>query len=84
MGIGGRSAPLAPWLQKLPLGIGAEGIKSGFVRAKTVAGMPWLNFRNLRRNGAKVLIKNKIDLDIVNKLLGAFSSYCDAAKVWTP
>lgn len=63
-------APLAPWLEKLPLGIGAEGIKSGFVRARVAAGMPWLNFRDLRRSCAKILIKKQVDLYVVSKLLG--------------
>ena len=63
-------ALLAPWLEKLPLGIGAEGIKSGFVRAKIAAGMSWLNFRDLSRSCAKILIKKKIDLYVVSKLLG--------------
>ena len=63
-------APLAPWLEKLPLGIGAEGIKSGFVRARASAGMTWLNFHDLRRSCAKLLIKAEVDLYVVSKLLG--------------
>lgn len=62
--------PLAPWLEKLPIGIGAEGIKSGFVRAREDAGMQWLNFRDLRRSCAKLLIKAEVDLYVVSKLLG--------------
>ncbi|WP_296508450.1 site-specific integrase [Rhodoferax sp.] len=63
-------APLAPWLDKLPLGIGAEGIKSGFTRARVAAGMPWLNFKDLRRSCAKILIKSDVELYVVSKLLG--------------
>ena len=63
-------APLVPWLEKLPLSIGAEGIKSGFVRAKISAGMPWLNFHDIRRSCATLMIKAGVDLYVVSKLLG--------------
>lgn len=63
-------APLRPWLEQIPIGINFEGVKSGFGRAKAAAGLPWLNFHDLRRSCATMMIAAGVDLYVVSKLLG--------------
>lgn len=63
-------APLRPWLEQVPIGINFEGVKSGFGRAKAAAGLPWLNFHDLRRSCATMMIAAGVDLYVVSKLLG--------------
>ena len=63
-------APLRPWLMFLPLAINAEGLKSGFQRARKSAGMPHVTFHDLRRSCATLMIQSGIDLYVVSKLLG--------------
>ena len=63
-------APLRPWLDQLPIGINFEGLKSGFVRAREKAGLPWLHFHDLRRSCATMMIAAGVDLYVVSKLLG--------------
>lgn len=63
-------APLRPWLEQIPIGINFEGVKSGFGRAKVAAGLPWLNFHDLRRSCATMMIAAGVDLYVVSKLLG--------------
>lgn len=62
--------PLRPWLAYIPLKLGAEGIKSGFRRARTKAQMEWLTFHDLRRTCATMMIAAGTDLYVVSKLLG--------------
>lgn len=64
------AAPLRPWLAQIPLGINFEGLKSGFVRARAKAELPWLHFHDLRRSCATMMIAAKVDLYVVSKLLG--------------
>lgn len=63
-------APLRPWLDQIPIGINFEGLKSGFRRARVKAELPWLNFHDLRRSCATMMIAAGVDLYVVSKLLG--------------
>ena len=63
-------APLRPWLEQIPIGINFEGLKSGFVRARVKADLPWLHFHDLRRSCATMMIAAGVDLYVVSKLLG--------------
>ena len=63
-------APLRPWLEQVPIGINFEGLKSGFRRARTKADLEWLNFHDLRRSCATMMIAAGVDLYVVSKLLG--------------
>lgn len=63
-------APLRPWLAYLPLTINAEGLKSGFGRARKAAGLQGVTFHDLRRSCATMMIEAGVDLYVVSKLLG--------------
>lgn len=63
-------APLRPWLTFIPLRVNYEGLKSGFRRARVAAGMPHVNFHDLRRSCATMMIEKGVDLYVVSKLLG--------------
>lgn len=69
-----RVVPVVPPLRKhlgaLPLGINAEGLKTGFRRAREAAGMPWVTFHDLRRSCGTLMIQAGVDLYVVSKLLG--------------
>lgn len=62
--------PLRPWLEQVPIGLHFEGLKSGFRRAREKADLPWLNFHDLRRSCATMMIAAGVDLYVVSKLLG--------------
>lgn len=62
--------PLRPWLTHLPLPITAEGLKTGFQRARVKAGMSHVNFHDLRRSCGTLMIEAGVDLYVVSKLLG--------------
>lgn len=62
--------PLVPWLNYLPMKIGAEGIKSGFQRARKAASMEHVNFHDLRHSTASLLIKKGVPLEVIRKILG--------------
>ncbi len=64
------TAPLRPWLPWLPLPINAEGIKSGFRRAREAADLPHVTFHDLRRSCATMMIEAGVDIYVVSKLLG--------------
>jgi integrase len=63
-------APVRPWLAFVPLSINFEGLKSGFRRARDAAGMPWVNFHDLRRSCGTLLIRNGVPLQVVAQILG--------------
>lgn len=57
-------------LQGLPVQLTAEGLKTGFRRAREAAEMPWVTFHDLRRTCATLMIQAGVDLYVVSKLLG--------------
>lgn len=61
---------LRPWLKHIPLDVGIEGIKSAWRRARVDAGMPDVNFHDLRHSCASILIATGADLFTVSKILG--------------
>jgi integrase len=63
-------APLRPYLAALPLPINAEGLKTGFRRAREAAGLSEFTFHDLRRSCATIMIQAGVDLYVVSKLLG--------------
>lgn len=63
-------SPLRPWLKFVPLTVNAEGLKSGFRRAREAAGMPDVTFHDLRRSCATLMLQAGVDLHVVSKLLG--------------
>lgn len=67
-------APLRPWLKFIPLPINAEGIKSGWRRAREAANRPDVHFHDLRHSIASILIASGEDLYTVGKILGHASS----------
>ena len=62
--------PLRPWLKHIPIAINAEGLKSGFRRAREAAEMPWVTFHDLRRSCATLMLQAGVDMPTVSKLLG--------------
>lgn len=62
--------PLKPWLEKIPLPINFEGLKSGFARARLAAGMPHVHFHDLRHSTASMLAHEGVDLHTISKILG--------------
>lgn len=73
-----RSVPIVPavrpWLEYVPLPITFEGLKSGFRRARAAAGMPGVQFRDLRRSCGTLLVQAGVPLHIVSKILGHTST----------
>ena len=73
-----RSVPIIPkarkWLKMVPLGITAEGVKSGFQRARRDAGMEHVNFHDLRHSCASLLVQAGVDLYTIAKILGHSST----------
>ena len=61
---------LRPWLAHLPLAINAEGLKSGFRRARVAAGMPHVHYHDLRHSCATILLALGTPLDVVRDVLG--------------
>jgi integrase len=66
--------PLRPWLKHVPLSINFEGLKSGFRRARDAAGMPHVQFRDLRRSCGTLLIQHGVPLHVVSRILGHSST----------
>lgn len=64
------AAPLRPHLAAVPLPINAEGLKSGFRRAREAAEMPWVTFHDLRRSCGSLMVEAGVDLYVVSKVLG--------------
>jgi integrase len=61
---------LRPWLKFLPIKINAEGLKTGFRRAREAAEMPQVHFHDLRHSCATILLASGADLYTVAKILG--------------
>lgn len=72
--------PARKYLGMVPLAINAEGLKTGFRRAREAAGMPWVTFHDLRRSCATLMIEAKVDLFTVSKLLGHSSMAITQAR----
>lgn len=60
---------LRPWLEYVPLQINFEGLKTGFARARTKAGVD-ANFHDLRHSCASLLINMGTPLEVVRDILG--------------
>lgn len=60
---------LRPWLSYLPLKITAEGLKTGFQRARAKAGID-ANFHDLRHSCASLLINLGVPLEVIRDILG--------------
>jgi integrase len=73
-----RTVPIVPavrpWLEYVPLAISAEGIKTAWRRARVDAGLPEVNFHDLRHSCASILIAHGADLFTVAKILGHSST----------
>jgi integrase len=67
-------APMRPWLAHVPLPLTFEGLKSGFRRARVKAGMPHVQFRDLRRSCGTLLIREGVPLHVVSRILGHSST----------
>ena len=61
---------LRPWLAHIPLPINAEGLKTGFRRAREAAGMPHVHYHDLRHSCATILLSLDVPLDVVRDVLG--------------
>lgn len=61
---------LRPWLAHVPLPLTAEGLKSGFRRARQAAGRPEVHFHDLRHSCATILLSLGTPLDVVRDVLG--------------
>lgn len=61
---------LRPWLDHFPLIITAEGIKSAWRRAREKAGLPEVNFHDLRHSCASILLELGASLHEVSEILG--------------
>jgi len=62
--------PLHRWLEYIPIQINAEGLKTGFRRAREAAGMPEVTFHDLRRSCGTLMIQAGVDLYVVSSILG--------------
>jgi integrase len=61
---------LRPWLEHFPLTLTVEGMKSAWRRARLTAGMPHVNFHDLRHSCASILVGLGVDLYTISKVLG--------------
>lgn len=59
-----------PWLKMVPLDLTMEGVKSAFRRAREAAGMPHVQFRDLRRSCGSLLVQQGVDIYVVSRILG--------------
>lgn len=60
---------LRPWLEYFPLTLTVEGMKSAWRRARVTAGMPHVNFHDLRHSCASILVGLGVDLYTISKVL---------------
>lgn len=61
---------LRPWLKHFPLTITVEGFKSAFERARVKAGMPHINFHDLRHSCASILVGLDVEMYVISTILG--------------
>lgn len=62
--------PMRPWLAHVPIPLKFEGLKSAFRRAREKAGMPHVQYRDLRRSCGTLLIREGVPLHVVSRILG--------------
>jgi integrase len=62
--------PVRKWLEAVPIKINAEGLKTGFRRAREAAGMSEVTFHDLRRSCGTLMIQAGVDLYVVSAILG--------------
>lgn len=75
-----RSVPLAPFLkpQDFPYGLTSTDLESRFREARRAAGMPWLQFRDLRRTFGSWVVQKTGSLKAAQDLLGHTTSQITA------
>lgn len=61
---------LRPWLAYIPLQLSAEGLKTGFRRAREAAGLAHWTYHDLRHACASILINTGTPLEVVRDILG--------------
>ena len=61
---------LRPWLKYFPLEMTLYGVQSSWRRARVKAGMPHVNFHDLRHSCASIMIGLGVDLYTISKILG--------------
>lgn len=61
---------LRPWLKHFPLEMTVDGVKSSWRRARIKAGMPHVNFHDLRHSCASIMLGLGVDLYTISKILG--------------
>lgn len=61
---------LRPWLKYFPLEMTLYGIQSSWRRARIKAGMPHVNFHDLRHPCASIMLGLGVDLYTTSKILG--------------
>jgi len=61
---------LRPWLVYFPLTLSIDGVKSSWRRARIKAGMPDVNFHDLRHSCASIMLSLGVDLYTISKVLG--------------
>jgi integrase len=59
-----------PWLAFFPLTLTIDGVKSSWRRARVKAGMPHVNFHDLRHSCASIMLSLGVDLYTISKILG--------------
>lgn len=67
-----RSVPLAPFLrpQAFPYGLESSDVERRYREARSEAGMPWLQFRDLRRTFGSWVVQKTRSLKAAQDLLG--------------
>ena len=61
---------LRPWLKYFPLEMTLYGVQSSWRRARVKAGMPHVNFHDLRHSCASIMLGLGVDLYTISKILG--------------
>lgn len=67
-----RMVPLAPFLkpQDFPYGLTSTDVEASFRAARSAAGMPWIQFRDLRRTFGSWVVQKTRSLKAAQDLLG--------------